>query len=1024
MGKYNKLIYSLLVIWGACGMSQHLMAQKNTKKIAKIPVIEIKGTITDELGNPIEGVTLLSGEGSVQHYTDENGNFSLYAKANETLLLEAVGYKDEIINISSSLPQVITMKSEKIFTSEKDKHERPDGSYTYQRNIVGAVAKVSIDNILRYPDLQLSNALQGQASGLIAIAEDGGLGYNKSSLYVRGQHNNGINSALVIVDGIERPIDDILPEEIESIEVLKDATAKILYGSAATNGVIVVRTKRGEAHKRIVRTGVEFGVQPSLRMPKFLDSYDYTTLFNEARMNDGMSPFYSEEQINGYKNSSGVNDVLYPNVNYYDYFLLSQNLYRKGTVEFNGGNDGVKYALIGGYTGGAGLEAVGQRSQLHRANARGNLDIKITDYLTVTADVAARIELKKWGVRDGGEIFSQLSTNRPNEYPFIIPNDLMEGQFTVNEDGTPFFGASTRVTDNLYGDLVYGGNSSERYVNSQTNLGAQFDFNEYVKGLTFNAYITFDNYSYLNQKLTNTYPTYAIDTYTGTDGETITRYTQMKKLDLPKNQVIQSNETYRNFGLRANIGYERTVGAHDFSTIAAVRYAKNEKKGMVQDFKDLNMTLRMNYGFDNCYLFELTLAGMGSNKFADTERFFFSPAIGAGWIISNESFFNGLESIDFLKLKGSFGILGYTGNNDYLLYQTGWQSNGNYNFYQDQTDRKVGLVRWGNTDLKWERSQETNIGIEGLFFNKRLMAEVNYFHENRKNIIGINTAKYAATAGNYTMYENIGQVVNKGFDFSVEWNEKVGNDLQYTAGLNMTYTKNRLVKWNELDGVEDYRKSVGRPTSTIFGLDAIGLFGRDVTLDGHPLQTYGIYKNGDIAYSDLNNDNVVDDNDQKALGQTFPITTLGVNIDIKYKGWGMFLLGTMNAGVTKLCTNSYYWNNGLNGYSKLALERYHEVNNPNGTMPRLTTTTDGNNFQNSSFWTENASFFRLKNVELSYTFENKMAKSVIKKCKIFARGTNLLTFSKIKELDPERLNAGLANYPVYMTITGGCSITF
>lgn len=253
---------------------------------------------------------------------------------------------------------------------------------------------MSIDNILRYPDLQLSNALQGQASGLIAIAEDGGLGYNKSSLYVRGQHNNGINSALVIVDGIERPIDDILPEEIESIEVLKDATAKILYGSAATNGVIVVRTKRGEAHKRIVRTGVEFGVQPSLRMPKFLDSYDYTTLFNEARMNDGMSPFYSEEQINGYKNSSGVNDVLYPNVNYYDYFLLSQNLYRKGTVEFNGGNDGVKYALIGGYTGGAGLEAVGQRSQLHRANARGNLDIKITDYLTVTADVAARIELK------------------------------------------------------------------------------------------------------------------------------------------------------------------------------------------------------------------------------------------------------------------------------------------------------------------------------------------------------------------------------------------------------------------------------------------------------------------------------------------------------------------------------------------------------------------------------------------------------------------------------------------------------
>lgn len=357
----------------------------------------MKGLVTDNTGKPLSGVTVLSGEGSIINYTDANGKFALKTKADGTLLIEAFGYKDVVINLAKEQPTVIKLQNEDLYASERNIHERADGGKTYQRDLVGTVSKLSMENVLKYPDLQLSNALQGQAAGLIAISGDGGLGYNTSTLYVRGQHNNGTNTALVIIDGIERPIDDILPEEIESIEVLKDATAKILYGAAATNGVVLVRTKRGEAHKRIVRVGVEYGVQPSTRVPKYLDSYNYSKLFNEARINDGMNPYYTNKQLEGYRNSSGVNDVLYPNIDYYNEFLLNQNIYRKGTIEFNGGNEGVKYALVGGYTGGSGLEKVGERSALHRMNARGNLDIKITDFLTVTADVAARVELKNWG---------------------------------------------------------------------------------------------------------------------------------------------------------------------------------------------------------------------------------------------------------------------------------------------------------------------------------------------------------------------------------------------------------------------------------------------------------------------------------------------------------------------------------------------------------------------------------------------------------------------------------------------------
>ena len=415
---------------------------------------------------------------------------------------------------------------------------------------------------------------------------------------------------------------------------------------------------------------------------------------------------------------------------------------------------------------------------------------------------------------------------------------------------------------------------------------------------------------------------------------------------------------------------------------------------------------------------------MGSNKFDKNDRFFFSPAVGASWIISNESFMKEAKAVNFLKLKASFGVLGYTGNTGFFLYQTGWNNNGNYNFFQDQTDHKVSLARWGNPDLTWEYSQEFNIGIEGLFFNNRLSTELNYFHECRKDIIGVNNAQYAATAGNYTMYENIGQVTNQGIDIAINWKGNIGRDFLYTVGANMTYSKNKLDKWNEIEGVESYRKAIGRPTSTIFGLQALGLFGKDIPLEGHSLQSYGIYQNGDIAYADLNNNGIVDDNDRMSLGQSFPITTWGINVDLKYKGFGLYMLGTLHTGITQLCTNAYYWNNGLNGYSELALNRYHEVNNPSGTMPRLTTTTESNNFRDSSFWTENGSFFRLKNVELSYTFENKTGRFFANKCKLFVRGTNLLTFSKIKDLDPERLNAGITNYPAYMTVTGGLSVSF
>lgn len=890
---------------------------------------------------------------------------------------------------------------------------------------IAAISRVDVEHIKAMPALQLSNLLQGRAAGLIAIPNTGGIGYDNSTLYIRGEHSNGINEAIVIIDGIERPIDDILPEEIESIEVLKDAPAKILYGAQATNGVLLVRTKRGKAGKRIMRVGVEYGIQPVTRLPKYLDSYNYATLFNEACINDGIYPLYSDADLQGYRNSKGVNDLFYPNVDYYKEFLRNENTFRKATLELSGGTDKMRYAVTAGYTGSSGLEKVSERSDLNRLNVRGNLDIHITSFLSASADVAARIVKKDWGAKDGGNIFSEISILRPNEYPFVISPEDMNKYSGISADETSMiFGASNRRTNNFYADMAHGGNTSERYVNSQTNLGLDFDLNQFVRGLSADAYITFDNYSYLRQQLRNDYPTYSIDRYLNDSGDEEIRFTQRKKLNLPKRQEISSNSTYRNFGWYANAKYSNSFGLHDVSANAAFRYTAKEAIGSTQDTKESNFTLRTNYGYDKRYLLEVTLSAMGSNRFHKDNRHFFAQSIGAVWVLSNESFLKDVEAVNSLKLRASYGHLGYAGNTNFFLYRTNWTKESATEFKPSTGSATSNLARWGNPDLKWEYSNEFNVGIEGRFLNNRLSTEINYFRELRKNIIGIDEAKYATIGGKFIPFENIGEVLNQGFDGYVSWNDKVGTDFTYNLGFNITYTKNQLRKGNELPNIEEYRKAIGRTTSTIFGWQAEGLFGKDVPLAGHTPQSFSSYQEGDIAYVDLNGDGIIDDNDQKSLGQGFPTTTMGIDITLNYKGFCLYVLGTATTGITKLCTSSYYWNNGLDGYSVLAADRYHPVNNPGGTQPRLTTTIASNNFRNSTFWTEDGSFFRLKNIELSYTLNSKSPKAIAKNYKFFVRGANLFVLSKIKDLDPEMILSGVTNYPTYRTITGGVSINF
>lgn len=1026
MNKFN-LYTGVLMLAFTAGFVSPSYAQQNKKKAKTTKtsksslILDLQTKIVDEKGKPIRGAEVTTREGAFVHYSGKDGKVSLKTKADGIILVEALGYEDIVIDMKKEqLPKVVKMKKTDMLASGKYLHTRLDGGETSQLKLVGAVTSITGDELSTYPDYSLSNTLQGRITGLVATPTLNGLGNNTSTLYVRGLHGKESNQPLVIIDGLERSLQDVIPEEVEKIEVLKDATAKILYGPRAASGVVVVTTRRGEANKRVIRTSVESGAIIGTRRPEYLNSYDYARLYNEARLNDGLPAFYSQQQLDGYKNSTGAYDLLYPNVDYYDTFVRNHSMYRKALVDLNGGNDKVRYSMIVNYIGGNGFEKVGDRQNLDRINARGNLDIKVTDYLSVIADAAVRLENKKWGRLDASEVYGQLSSTRPNEYPLTIsPEDL---GVEPSKDGIPYFGASLLHAGNTYAEMKYGGFTSERYVTSQTNIGLDFTLDRFVKGLSASAFVSFDNYNYFKQGQRNTYPTYAIRSMNGDEPE----FVQMRKISLQDKQSRLGEETKRTMGWRGNVGYERTFGKHDLSAMFAYNYFMMERKGGSQDFKNSNTSLRLNYIYDKRYAFEGDLALMGSNRFYKDNRYFLSGAAGAGWIISNEDFLKDNENINFLKLKASFGIVGFDAGTDFLLYNTSW-GNGSEFPIGEKNDTKgvysVNFIRIGNPDLKWERSTEYNIGIEGFLFKNRLRFEANYFNELRDNIISSKSAVQAAVLGPFASSANVGKVRNNGIELDLSWNDRNG-DFSYQIGTNLIWSKNKLLKWNEIDYKDDGMRTVGKPTDVIMGYKALGLFGKDVPLEGHPYQTLGNYKEGDIAYEDMNGDKIIDERDKVVIGNNFPRVAWGIDLNLQYKNWGLYVLGTSELGVDVVKNNSYYWMKGEQKYSTVALDRYHPENNPDGWYPSLTTTQGDNNFVNSTYWTESASFFRLKNVELSYTFSSKRDNSIVKKVKFFSRGTNLFVLSSIKELDPEVMNAGITNYPVCRTITGGVTLTF
>lgn len=872
----------------------NIYAQKRSKQYS-----EIKAKVVDKEGNPIQSVRITVDEGIFESSTDKQGKFSLKVTDNSTLVFDAPGFEPQYLGVSVIKQNpVVVMEKSIPYGGVKDEVELPFRK-TIAREIVGATSTIDEDAISSSNQMNVLNILSGKAPGLNVSQVPTEPGRSATVLNIRGLSRSATDNApLIIIDGIERPLEDLTPEEIESITVLKDATSKILYGPKAVNGVLLVKTKRGIKYKRDRQFNIEFGAQTPVRMPEYLNSADYATMYNQARINDGLSPYYTQTDIDGYR--MGTNPVLYPDVDFHKLCLNDHMSYRKAIAQFRGGNESAQYYVNATYAGYGGYEAVGKNNTSNKFNLRVNLDYKVNDWLKAFVDIAGQMEFYTTNYMSADKLFSRLSSHRPNAYPIKFSDP--------GNPGTEIYGAMENANlsssrENIYAEMALGGSKENTVRKGQTNIGFDLSLDRYVKGLSAKAYVTFDVYNYLvvgkNENFSSYRPIFNENSLIGKELLTV------EKKVSDKSRI--ADQMYRNYGYFGQLSYDRTFQAkHQLKSDLVIFQSRRENLGSSQDDVNRTFALRTNYVYNKKWIAELDMAVMGSSRFTKGNRYGYFPTVGVAWIASEEKFLKDKEWLDFLKIKASTGLLGTDNYFDFFLFESRWNTSQSTHFGPklEEDVNTSTLVHVGNPDLTWEKSFEINIGAEASFLNC-LTADFNYFNNYRYDIL-TPTTSFSSINGGELMYRNYGSVRNQGVELALEYSGNIGK-LHYSIGGNTIWSKAVYEKTDDMEGLSSNRKKEGKLVDTRFGLIAEGLFKSGDEIAAHPVQDFGPVQIGDVKYANINNDHHINENDMLPIGNEYPRFQFGLNINLAYKGFELSLSGSGMAQYDIYLNNSYYW---------------------------------------------------------------------------------------------------------------------
>lgn len=995
---------------------------------------EIIGVVIDYATNdPVIGATVQIKGAGTGVITDIDGKFKVNASPEDILMVSYIGYqtmerkvgKQKLINIE--LREDSKALDEVVITAF--------GVGQKKASMVGSVQQIKPAE-LQVPSSSLSSSFAGRLAGVISVQSSSEPGADGANFWIRGKSSLNSNSALIVLDGVEISSSDLNaldPEVIEGFSVLKDATATALYGTRGANGVMIVTTKRGEdVLKPIINIRLEGSVRQLTNVPEFVDGVEYMRLYNEAKLTRGDNEgLYSEEKIAG--TIAGTDPLKYPNVNWYDEMFNKLAFSERANLNIRGGKKTVHYFMSaaikrdGGNMKSLSKDYFSYNNSISviRYDFVNNLDIDVTKTTKVSMGLNASIRNWNGPTQDADNIFNLTRTTSPVDFPVLFP--AQEGDTYIRWGGMSGGSNGRGGYNNPVAEYVKGYKSNESST-FQANLRLEQDLKFITKGLKAKALVSFKNYSTTVVSRTASYNQFQYAT--NSDNLEMVGSEQSTNLDI---EGIKNSTGTRKLYLQAYLDYTRTFGNHDVNAMFLYNQDETSNNKPTTLFESLpqrkqGIAGRLSYGYDNRYLIEGNFGYNGSENFSKGHRFGFFPSIAVGYNISEEKFWKPLSNIvNHLKLKASYGLVG----NDYsslrFAYLETIALNGapKYTFGDKMNQGTAGPVwtRYYNPDLQWEVGKKLNVGFDmSLFHDVNISLDV--FKERREKIYlsrSNSTPAFIGT-GSTSIYGNVGEVDNRGVDFTVDYNKQINKDLFVSVKGTFTYAHNEIISYDDPPYQTSPQLSrVGHSIDQLKMYVAEGLFTQE-ELDSPdtPGQTLGyIPRAGDIKYKDLNGDGQIDTDDQTYIGNTTtPEIIYGFGSSIKYKKWDMSFL-FQGAARRSLMMNGFhpFGSNANRGVMDFIAKDHWTEDNPNtnATYPRLSVTDNSNNNVNSTYWLRNGAFLKLKNAEIGYTH---------KFFRVYLSGSNLLTFSPFKYWDPEMGGGSGMSYPTARTFNIGFQFTF
>lgn len=874
-------------------------------------------------------------------------------------------------------------------------------------------------------------SLAGKCPGLIVIDNDAMPGSGIPRLMVRGlaSYAEGTsNNVKIYVDGFEVQSDYVNylnPDEIESVQVIRDAASLALYGTNGANGVLLITTKKGNIGAPVVTFRASGGVQTPINVAKPLSSYDYANLYNQAYSNDNgreWDTFYDFEQLADYKSGAGVN------VSWYDEVMKNTGAYADAMLSFRGGSQFAKYNVVMDYANQQGFLNVANTDRTSnltfgKYGLRTNLDMKINEVLSASVNIGGRLE-------DRG---------RPNYSVYSLMEDVMRYPSNIY----PVYDeASTDPISNYSGTAIYPNNpvgslKGLGWTTSRTKvLNANFKFREDLSSLLEGLYLE-EGFSFYSKTIGNMGKTRNYARYYNGTAQTSDVSTYLHS------SGYSSSGKERWMQGTLNLGWNGTFDAHTLDASLGAHISSFNGNGYQfynWKYRYVNYNGHFGYTYDDRYVAALNFSYFGSDAYAPAERFSFYPSASFAWIASNEDFLKGNDVVNSLKVRTSVGLSGasqaYVDIDGYLtdgryLYQQyyGWTGSfvtGMGPNYDGGSSGLRPLFR-ANPDVHPEQSLKADIGVDAMLWNK-LSIGADFFIDRRNDILTLDRTRMDCF-GYDTFYSNIGRMVNRGVELNVVYSSKI-SDFEYSVFGNLLFAKNKVLEMGEVGKRFPYNESTGLPYGSRMGLECVGFYSlSDFDLDGElnmglPIPLFGSVQPGDLKYKDQDGDGIIDETDFVKIGNpSYPSTSFSFGAEFKYKSFDLSLLFTGTAGSTINLLDYPQWrtfedNGNAFAWAQGAWVYYPEAKldtRDTATYPRLSTTTNENNYTSSSFWIRKNNWLRLKNLELGYT---------VKGCRIFVRGYNLLTFSRLLsdyDMDPETVNYG---YPQGRSYNAGIQITF